>query len=84
MTIWKKLKALLSKEKLEITSDWVDIYTGSEVHLIQLYKVQLELNNIPYRVIDKRDTTYNNFGFIHLLVQSEDCARAMQVLDLHE
>lgn len=80
MTIWNKLKQLLSNSS-GVQSDWVDVFTSMQEPLVHIYKIKLENLGIPVRLYDQRDSSYNTFGYLHLLVPRDKAEVAKQILE---
>lgn len=82
--MWKKIKkwiANLSPKKTDF-DDYRLIFSTSEAHLIELYKMKLDDSQIFNVVINKRDSAYNNFGEIELYVKFDDVIRAKHILEV--
>lgn len=68
MKMWKTLKQLLNPS---YNNGWTEVFSSSFDHEITLVRLHLENEGIPVRQIDKRDSSYNNFGFVYLSVPNE-------------
>jgi len=66
----KQWIANLSPKKTDF-DDYRLIFSSSEIHLVELYKLKLTEEQIFSLVINKRDSTYNNFGEIELYVRAK-------------
>ena len=53
----------------------------SEEHLVTLYKLKLEEEEIPVFVINKKDSSYNSFGAIELYVHHTLVVRAKHIIE---
>jgi hypothetical protein len=73
--------ANLSPKKTDF-DDYRLIFSSTEGHIIQLYTMKLDEERIFSQVINKRDSTYNNFGYIELYVKFDDVIRAKHILEL--
>jgi hypothetical protein len=49
--------------------------------LVHIYKIKLENLGIPVRLYDQRDSSYNTFGYLHLLVPRDKAEEAKQILE---
>jgi hypothetical protein len=77
----KQWIANLSPKKTDF-DDYRLIFSSSEIHLIELFKMKLTEEQIFCLVINKRDSTYNNFGEIELYVKFDDVIRAKHILEV--
>ena len=48
--------------------NWLLIYTTQDLSQANIIKGMLEQNSMPVQLINKRDSSYNNFGDIELYV----------------
>ena len=48
--------------------NWLLIYTTQDLSQANIIKGMLEQNSVPVQLINKRDSSYNNFGDIELYV----------------
>lgn len=82
--MWKKITRWIQKLNPQKTEfdDYRLIACSSEIHLIELYKMKLNEENIFNVVINKRDSAYNNFGEIELYVKFDDVIRAKHILEV--
>ncbi|MEO5570268.1 MAG: DUF2007 domain-containing protein [Bacteroidia bacterium] len=53
-------------------SDWVKIYSSTEIHKIEILKAVLEDNGIKSFEINKKDSSYISLGEIELYVSAEN------------
>ena len=77
----KQWIANLSPKKTDF-ADYRLNFSSSEIHLIELFKMKLTEEQIFCLVINKRDSTYNNFGEIELYVKFDDVIRAKHILEV--
>lgn len=81
--MWTKIKTWIKKlvpQKTEFDQFRL-IYRTSESHLIQLYETKLKAEGIQSFVINKKDSSYNNFGDIELYVKAEDVIYAKHIIE---
>jgi hypothetical protein len=83
MKIWKKIIQALGT-KYQLTGNWVSVFNAKEEYIIQMHTMNLEANQIPFKVFSQKDSMYNDFGFIHIYVQREDEERAKQLIEGNE
>lgn len=62
-------------------NDWVEIYTTQDSIEAEITKQKLERESIEVSLLNKQDSSYLNFGSVHLYVAPEDAVRAKRVLD---
>jgi hypothetical protein len=48
--------------------NWLLIYTTQDLSQANIIKGMLEQNSVQVQLINKRDSSYNNFGYIELYV----------------
>jgi hypothetical protein len=53
-------------------NDWVKIYSSAQPYKCNIVKALLDEYKIPYRELDKKDSTYTIFGEIELYVLPEN------------
>ena len=84
MEMWEKITRWIQKLSPKKTEfdDYRLIACSSEIHMIELYKMKLNSENIFSVVINKRDSAYNNFGEIELYVKFDDVIRAKHILEV--
>lgn len=68
----------------EETSNWVSVYQSTDEYLPRLLQMKLEARDIESRLLNQRDSAYNNFGLIHLLVFKDNVAIANEIIALEE
>jgi len=87
MKLIQHLKRIWQARKVKLINEpeWVNIYQSTDEYSIRIKKLKLEDENIPARIFDQRDSSYNTFGFIYLHVRKEDEKTARKLLNLeHE
>lgn len=83
MKIWEKIKTLIRKivpQKTDFDDKQV-VFRTNEDHLARLIVMKLEDEGIKVFYINKKDSSYNNFGQIELYVQRDDVVRAKYLID---
>lgn len=83
MTFWQKINNWIKKIYPEDTkfNKNKKIFSTSEIYLAEIMKLKLEGEGIRVILINKRDTSYNNFGQIELYVNQDDVIRAKYLID---
>ena len=76
---WKKLTVNLKND-----SPWINIYQSTDEFSIRIMKLKLEDENIPVRIFDQRDSSYNAFGYIYLSVLKDQVENAKKLLNLSD
>ena len=86
MSLLQKLKKTLKSLTATLKSDspWVNIYQSSDEFSIRIMKLKLEDENIPVRIFDQRDSSYNAFGYIYLSVLKENIEIAREILNIDD
>jgi len=81
--MWKKIKTWLRKivpQKTDFDEKQV-VFRTHEEHLARLIIMKLEDEGVKVFYINKKDSSYNNFGQIELYVQRDDVVRAKFIID---
>lgn len=81
--MWKKIKSWIQKilpNNTEFDQNKL-VYRTSELYLAQIIKLKLEEEGVHVILINKMDTSYNNFGQIELYVNQNDVIRAKYIID---
>lgn len=81
--MWKKINQWIQKilpQKTEFDSQRI-IFRTTENHLAYIIKLKLEEEGIEVILIDKKDSSYNNFGELELYVDAEDVVKAKFLID---
>lgn len=60
--------------------DWVIAYTSDQQYLVEIARQVLEDNGIEAVIMNKRDTSYQTFGYIELYVRGGDLIRAKNLI----
>lgn len=60
---------------------WQRIYSGTQMHLIEIVKAVLADNQIESVAVDKRDSSYISIGEIDLFVREEDAVLARVIIE---
>lgn len=81
---WIRKKLNLLKTKLVSESDWISVYQSQTEYLAHIKKLVLEDAGIDVKFSDGRDSSYNAFGYVHLLVPKSDEEEAQRLLKDHE
>lgn len=86
MSLIQKIKKTWTNlaTKLKSESPWTTIYQSTDEFSIRIKKVTLEDNEIPVRLFDQRDSSYNAFGYIYLNVLKEHVETARKILNLSD
>ena len=82
--MWEKIKTWIKKivpQKTDFDDKQV-VYRTHEDHLARLIVMKLEEEGIKVFYINKKDSSYNNFGQIELYVQRDDVIRAKYIIDM--
>ncbi|MEX1191010.1 MAG: DUF2007 domain-containing protein [Brumimicrobium sp.] len=81
--MWTKIKDWIQKilpQKTDFDSQRM-VFRTTENHLAHIIKLKLEEEGIGVLLIDKKDSSYNNFGALELYVKAEDVVRAKFLID---
>lgn len=76
--MWKRIKTWIRKilpQETEFEKNKL-VYRTSQVHMASIMKLKLEEEGVHVILINKMDTSYNNFGQIELYVNQNDVIRA--------
>lgn len=60
---------------------WINIYSSSLPHLVEMAKEHLRENEIESVVVDKRDSAYITIGELELYVRDRDVMKAKFILE---
>jgi len=60
---------------------WVNVYSSSQPHLVEMAKEFLRENQIESVVVDKRDSLYITIGEMELFVRDIDVMKAKFILE---
>ena len=60
---------------------WINIYSSSLPHLVEMAKELLRENEIESVVVDKRDSAYITIGELELYVRDRDVMKAKFILE---
>lgn len=63
---------------------WVSVFQSSEEFSAHIKKLLLEGEGIEVRFQDGRDSSYVNFGYVHLFVPEESAETAKRLLKENE
>ena len=81
--MWEKIKKWIRKtvpQKTDFDNKQV-VFRTHEDHLARLIILKLEEEGIPVFYINKKDSSYNNFGQIELYVNRGDVIKAKYIID---
>lgn len=81
--MWEKIKTWIKKivpQKTDFDDKQV-VFRTHEEHLARLNIMKLEEEGIRVFYINKKDSSYNNFGQIELYVERDDVVRAKYIID---
>ncbi|MDW7695462.1 DUF2007 domain-containing protein [Flammeovirgaceae bacterium SG7u.111] len=62
-------------------SNWKKVYSTTNLYQAELVKTVLEGNNITSIIMDKRDSSYNNFGEKEVYVTDTDVLEALKIIE---
>ena len=65
-------------------SVWISVYQSPEEYIAHIKKLILEDAGIEVRFSDQRDSSYNNFGYVHLQVKKKFEEQAQLLLKENE
>lgn len=61
------------------------VYYTNQIHQATIFKAMLEENNIPYKEINKIDSSYGTFGYIEFYVFNKNFDQARDLaIDLEQ
>jgi hypothetical protein len=81
--MWKRIKKWIRKilpEETEFEKNKL-VYRTSQVHMANIMKLKLEEEGVHVIVINKMDTSHNNFGQIEIYVNQNDVIRAKYIIE---
>ncbi len=81
--MWKRIKKWINKilpKETEFEKNKL-VYRTSEVYMANIMKLKLEEEGVRVIVINKMDTSYNNFGNIEIYVNQNDVIRAKYIIE---
>ncbi|HZH86901.1 MAG TPA: hypothetical protein VFD77_06265 [Brumimicrobium sp.] len=81
--MWKKIQNWIQKilpSDTEFEKNKL-VFRTSELHLATIMKFKLEEEGVHVILINKMDTSYNNFGQIELYVNQNDVIRAKFIIE---
>lgn len=81
--MWEKIKTWIKKiapQKTDFDNKQV-VFRTNEEHLARLNIMKLEEEGIKVFYINKKDSSYNNFGQIELYVERENVIKAKYIID---
>ncbi|MFT5779646.1 MAG: hypothetical protein ACI837_002605 [Crocinitomicaceae bacterium] len=86
MGLIKRIQNKLIRLKTNLVSEpeWVAVYQSPEEYTVHIKKLILDEADIPYRILDQRDSSYLAFGYVYLHVPKEMAEKAEQLLAAHE
>jgi hypothetical protein len=76
----KKIWKALNNESIS-SSKWTTVLITSDIYFGSIVKNALEQAGIPVMIIDQRDSSYLNFGQIHLQVLPEHFFNAQKIVN---
>lgn len=81
--MWKRIKTWIHKVLPRVTKFEENklVYRTSQVHLASIMKLKLEEEGIHVILINKMDSSYNNFGQVELFVNQKDVIRAKYIIE---
>ena len=62
-------------------NNWQRIFSNSEPHKAELVKSILESSGLRPVLVNKKDSSYNNFGFFEIYVSPADVLLALRIID---
>jgi len=83
MKMWKRIQNWIQKILPRSTNFENNklVYRTSEVHMANIIKLKLEEEGVRVIMINKMDTSYNNFGQIELYVDQKEVIRAKYIIE---
>lgn len=81
--MWKKINQWIQKilpNKTDFDSQRM-VFRTRENHLAHIMKLKLEKEGIHVILINKQDSSYNNFGELELYVKAENYIKAKFLID---
>ena len=67
-----------------MSKDWVEIFSSQHAIEAEIIKQKLEQSGIEVRYINKQDSSYINFGAIHIFVDRNDIIKAKHIISKKE
>ena len=64
--------------------NWVQVFEGTFLPLVEMYKAALETNNIPALIFNQQDSVHKTFGEIKLYVNKDDLLKALQIISTQD
>jgi len=65
---------------MESANPWVKIYSTEMLYKAEIAKGVLEEHGIPAVILNKRDSAYQNFGYVEVYVNSEYAVKAVNLI----
>ena len=69
------------KEQSDSTADWHSVFSTDQLHKAEIVKAVLDDHHMNPVLINKKDSSYHNFGEIEVHVTSEFTLRARQIIE---
>ena len=63
------------------TDDWQKVYSTNQMHRAEIVKSVLNDHHMNPVLINKKDSSYQNFGEIEIHVSTEHSMRARQIIE---
>ena len=76
----KKIWKALNNERID-SSKWLTVVSTNDIYFASIFKNALEQAGIPVMITDQRDSSYLNFGQIHLQVLPEHFFNAQKIVN---
>lgn len=76
----KKIWKALNNERIT-SPKWTTVLSTQDIYSVSITKNALEQAGIPVMIIDQRDSSYINFGQIHLQVLPEHFFNAQKIVN---
>ena len=61
-------------------SSWQKVFSHEELHKAELVKLVLENHHLSPVIVNRKDSSYNNFGFYEVHVSPDHVLRAIKII----
>ena len=61
--------------------EWQKVFETDNPHRAEIVKYVLESTGIGSIILNKKDSSYNNFGFYQVMVSNEDVLKSIKLIE---
>jgi len=62
-------------------SKWQKVYTSELLHQAEIVKSRLDESKLNVVLLNKKDSSYNNFGAYEVYVKPDDVMKALKIIE---